>query len=109
MQALEQVMSSLLQQADNTRAHHVIKSALVTEKTTHIAERYNCFVLEVASSSNKLQIKQAVEDSWGVRVIAVRTQTRVGKAHRHKAIIATGRPMKLAFVTLHSDDRLSFL
>lgn len=89
--------------------HHVVKSAVVTEKTTHIAERYNCFVLEVASSSNKLEIRNAVEDTWGVRVLAVRTQTRVGKVHRHKSIVASTRQKKLAYVTLHSDDRLSFI
>jgi large subunit ribosomal protein L23 len=89
--------------------HHVIKSTLVTEKTTHIAEKYNCFVLEDAFSSNKFEIKKAVEDSWGVRVLAVRTQTRIGKARRHKSIIGVSRQMKLAFLTLHPDDRLNFV
>lgn len=89
--------------------HHVIKSSLVTEKTTHVAERYNCFVLEVSSASNKLEIKKAVEDSWAVRVIAVRTQTRVGKSHRHKSIVGMSRQKKVAFITLHPDDRLSFV
>ena len=89
--------------------HHVIKSVLVTEKTTHVAERYNCFVLEVASSSNKTEIKTAVEDSWGVRVLAIRTQMRIGKRHRHKSIIGVSRQKKIAFVTLHSEDRLSFI
>ncbi len=102
-------MSSFSDLTGNTQARHIIKSALVTEKTTHVSERYNCFVLEVAGTSNKLEIKQAVEGSWGVRVVGIRTQTRVGKSHRHKAIIAVGRSKKLAFVTLHSDDRLNFL
>lgn len=104
-----QMMSSFSQPLNFAQPHHIIKSSLVTEKTTHIAERYNCFVLEVASSSNKLEIRTAVEESWGVRVLAIRTQTRVGKARRHKSIISVTRPKKLAFVTLHSDDRLSFL
>ena len=89
--------------------HHVIKSTLVTEKTTHVAETYNCFVLEVASSSNKIDIKKAVEDSWGVRVLAIRTQMRIGKGHRHKSIIGVSRQKKMAFITLHPDDRLSFI
>ena len=102
-------MSSFSQALDYAQPHHIIKSSLVTEKTTHIAERYNCFVLEVASSCNKLEIKKAVEDSWGVRVLAVRTQSRVGKSRRHKSIVSVTRQKKLAFVTLHPDDRLSFL
>lgn len=89
--------------------HHVIKSALITEKTTHVAEKYNCFVLEVATSASKTDIKKAVEDSWGVRVLAVRTQMRVGKAKRHKTIIGVSQQRKSAFVTLHPDDRLNFI
>jgi len=89
--------------------HHIIKSTRVTEKTTHLAEKYNCFVLEVASSSNKLEIKQAVEDSWCVRVVAIRTQTRIGRARRHKSIVGISRQKKIALVTLHPDDRLSFI
>lgn len=89
--------------------HHVIKSTLVTEKTTHVAEAYNCFVLEVTSSSSKLDIKKAVEDSWGVRVLAIRTQTRIGKGRRYKSIIGVSKQKKLAFVTLHPDDRLNFI
>lgn len=102
-------MLSFSQSLNYSRSYHVIKSSSVTEKTTHIAERYNCFVLEVARSCNKLEIKKAVEESWGVRVVAVRTQTRVGKLRRHKSIVSVTQPKKLAFVTLHSDDRLSFL
>ena len=103
------MMSSFSQALNYASSHHIIKSSLVTEKTTHIAERYNCFVLEVAISCNKLEIKRAIEESWGVRVIAVRTQSRIGKSRRHKSIVSATRPKKLAFVTLHSDDRLSFL
>lgn len=90
-------------------AQHVIKSTVVTEKTTHATERYNCFVFEVASSSNKHDIKLAIEESWGVRVLAVRTQTRIGKCRRHKSLVGVSQQVKRAFVTLHPDDRLNFL
>lgn len=89
--------------------HHVIKSSLVTEKTTHVAEAYNCYVVEVASASNKSDIRMAVEHLWGVRVLAVRTQMRIGKGHRHKSIVGVSRQKKMAYVTLHPDDRLSFI
>ncbi len=102
-------MVSRSQHPASNQAQHVIKSAIVTEKTTHIAEKYNCFVLEVSISSSKTDIQYAVEESWGVRVMAVRTQMRVSKTRRHKAIIGASRQKKLAFITLHSDDRLNFL
>ena len=68
-------------------AHHLIKSARVTEKTTHLAARHNCFVFEVAHTANKTDIRKAVEETWKVRVLGVRTQTRIGKSRRHKASI----------------------
>lgn len=89
-------------------AHHVIKSARVTEKTTHLSERHNCFVFEVANTANKLDIKRAVEETWSVRVLSVRTQSRVGKSRRHRGLVGTTQAKKIAIVKLHSDDRLSF-
>lgn len=99
----------LSQKSGSPQAHHVIKRAIVTEKTTHLVESRNCFVLEVAVSSSKPDIQNAVQESWGVRVLAVRTQMRVGKSCRHKAMIGVSRQRKLAFVTLHADDRLNFV
>ena len=102
-------MSSLQKQIVELKPHHIIKSSLVTEKTTHVAERYNCFVIEVSLFSDKLKIRQAVEEAWGVRVESVRTQMRVGKVRRHKGVLGVPRQKKIAFITLHADDRLNLI
>jgi len=89
--------------------HHIIKKARVTEKTTHAAQRYNCYVIEVSVSSTKTEIKSAVESAWSVRVIGLRTQMRVGKPRRRRSIVSAPSAKKFAYVTLHSDDRLNFI
>ena len=87
--------------------HHVIKSTLITEKTTHAAERHNCYAFRVASTCSKPQIKNAIELTWGVKVVSIRTQTRSARRCRYKSIVGESKQVKIAIVTIHSDDRLS--
>ena len=89
-------------------AHHVIVAARVTEKTTFQAESRNCVVLQVAINANKIDIRAAVEAAWSVRVLKVRTQTRLGKARRRGARSGYSADRKFALVQLHADDRLNF-
>lgn len=102
-------MTSLVDFRGQASPHHLIKSPHITEKTTHAANRHNCFVIEVAVSAGKIEIKSAVEKAWDVRVVAVRTQMRAGTACRYKSKLGVSRQRKLALVTLHSDDRLGFI
>jgi len=88
--------------------HQVVLRPLVTEKGTHISSRYNCYTFEVHPQATKIDIRQAVEALWKVRVIDVRTQTRVGKPRRTKTGETTTRSWKRAIVKLHTEDRISF-
>lgn len=87
--------------------HQVISRPLITEKTTHLANRLNCYSFLVSLAATKLDVKRAVEEYFGVRVLAVRVQNRVGKPRRHKSIISSVGATRRAMVTLHSDDRIS--
>ena len=89
-------------------AHHVIVSSRVTEKTTFLADKRKCVVLQVAVGANKIDIRAAVEAAWSVRVVAVRTQMRLGKARRRGLRSGYCSDRKFAIVQLHADDRLSF-
>ena len=57
--------------------YQIVLRPLVTEKGTHISSRYNAYTFEVHPLANKLEIRDAVQQLWNVRVIDVRTQTRV--------------------------------
>lgn len=88
--------------------HQVIFRPLVTEKGTHLSERYNSYTFEVNRLATKTDIKRAVEELWNVRVSKVRTQNRRGKPRRHKMAIGYTSDWKKAVVQLHEDDRIAF-
>src|SRR5206468_12881015 len=85
--------------------HQVVLRPLVTEKGTHVSTRHNAYGFEVHPLATKDVIRKAVESLWNVRVVAVRTQNRVGKPRRSKTVYVQTKPWKKAIVTLHADDR----
>jgi large subunit ribosomal protein L23 len=89
-------------------SHQVIRRPLVTEKGTHLSERLNTYSFEVHPLASKTDIKQAVQQLWDVRVVDVRTQTRLGKPRRHKMMVGHTRSWKKAIVKLHDEDRIAF-
>ena len=88
--------------------YNVVLRAHVTEKATHLVERRNMYTFLVNKDSTKTDIRAAVEELWGVRVVAVKTINRVGKFRRHKMREVAGADTKKAIVTLHSEDRIAF-
>lgn len=66
--------------------YKVLKQALISEKTTDLNEKGQ-YVFLVAKNANKNQIKQAISDLFGVKVIQVRTvnasaKPRIWRGHR---------------------------
>lgn len=88
--------------------YQVVLRPLVTEKGTHVSTRHNAYAFEVHQLATKDDIRRAVESLWNVRVVAVRTQNRVGKPRRSKTTYVQMQPWKKAIVTLHSEDRIAF-
>jgi large subunit ribosomal protein L23 len=101
-------MSSFFVSGIALEAHQVIRRPLVTEKGTHLSEKLNAYSFEVHPLATKTDIKAAVQQLWDVRVLAVRTQTRVGKPRRHKTVIGHTKSWKKAVVKLHDEDRIAF-
>ena len=62
--------------------HDVIIRALVTEKGTRMRETGNRYLFQVHPDANKIEIKTAVEQVFGVKVELVRTQNVYGKLKR---------------------------
>lgn len=89
---------------------HIIIKPIITEKTTALAENplLNQYTFQVDKSANKIQIKKAVEDQFGVSVVTVNTLIRPGKA---KSRVVKGRhtkgrtsSIKKAVVTVKEGD-----
>ena len=93
-------------------SHKVIKSPLVSEKMTILSERLNRYAFVVDRKSNKLSIKKAVEEMYGVSVEKVNTMTLPGKAKQRytKTGITRGKSqaIKKAIVTLSKGDTIDF-
>lgn len=56
----------------------IIKKPIITEKATTQSEMENRFTFEVSPSANKIEIKKAVENMYGVQVTEVRTMNYGG-------------------------------
>ena len=86
--------------------YQIILRPLVTEKGTHLSERYNSYTFVVNSKATKTDIKKAVEELWSVKVKHVRTQNRRGKPRRHQTSYGYTNSWKKAIVTLEADYKL---
>ena len=87
-------------------AYDVILAPVITEKAT-LASEANQIVFDVARTASKLDIKQAVEKLFNVKVKAVNTLVRKGKRKVFKGVRGQQKTVKKAFVTLedgHSID-----
>jgi large subunit ribosomal protein L23 len=81
--------------------HDLIRAPVITEKATLVSE-HNQVVFKVARDATKLQIKEAVEKLFNVKVKAVNTHLRKGKLKTFKNIRARQSDVKRAIVTLES-------
>ena len=89
-------------------AHQVVLRPLLSEKTNHLSERYNKYTFVIHNQATKLDVKQAIEELYGVRVEAVTTQNRKGKPKKYRFKPTRTKSWKKAIVQLHEDDRISF-
>ena len=88
--------------------YQIVLRPLITEKGTHQFTHRNAYPFEVNLWASKLQIKAAVEELFGVRVMRVRTQNRLGKKRRYRFRVGQLPRWKKAIVTLHKEDRIEF-
>ena len=88
-------------------ARSVIIRPVVSEKSYDLIEG-NVYTFVVHPDANKTQIRQAIEQIFGVRVVKVNTLNRKGKRMRSRRTgTFTSRPStKRAIVTVHGDDTI---
>ena len=60
----------------------VLLRPLMTEKSMRQKDELNTVTFQVATNANKVEIRQAVEKVFNVKVSSVRTQSREGKWKR---------------------------
>jgi large subunit ribosomal protein L23 len=103
-------------------AQTIIKRPLLTEKSTTLRETgggvldYESneedlsqkIVFEVASDANKIEIRQAVQELWKVKVKAVHTMVVRGHVKRRGRSTGWQSGFKKAIVTLKAGDNIEF-
>ena len=90
----------------------ILIKPIVTEKMTAQGEKLNRYGFIVDRKANKLQIKNAVEQMYGVTVESVNTLNYHGRRKQRytKAGLLRGRMnhFKKAYVSLAGDDKIDF-
>jgi large subunit ribosomal protein L23 len=83
----------------------VILAPVVSEKSYSLIDQ-NAYTFLVHSDANKTEIRQAVEQIWGVKVVSVNTLNRKGKSKRFRYTVGKRRDTKRAIVKLAPDDKI---
>ena len=83
----------------------VIIQPVISEKSYALLAA-NKYTFRVRDGANKTQVRQAVEDIFGVRVQGVRTVNVKPKPKRRGLHAGRRRQWKKAVVTLHPDDTI---
>lgn len=85
----------------------IIKRPVITEHSTALMAE-NKYTFEVDPRANKYQIKQAIEEIFGVTVVKVNTMRLKGKVRRMGMTEGRQPERKRAIVTLKPGDRIEF-
>ena len=91
---------------------NILLKPIVTEKMTSQTEDYNRYGFLVEKRANKIQIRKAIEEIYGVTVESVNTMRYGGKKKSRftKSGILTGKTdsYKKAIITLAEGDQIDF-
>ena len=84
----------------------IIKGPIITEKSNDLLEKENKYTFKVALDANKVEIKQAIEAIYKVKVVDIATvrvlpkKRRVGKYEGYRSAY------KKAIVKLAKDEKI---
>jgi len=92
------------------KSSDVLIKPVLSEKVNKLSEKYNRYTFIVNRKANKLEIKKAVEEFYGISVEDVNTLTMPSKVKQRntKAGLLTGRKpaKKKAIVTVAKGDTI---
>ena len=87
-------------------AHDIILAPIVSEKSYQLIEDNNTYTFEVDPKASKGQIRDAVEQVFGVKDLRVNTMNRQGKLKRYGRKMGRRKNVKRAVVTLAEGDSI---
>ena len=97
---------------DLNEFRRIVKLPRLTERSTADQEKNNAYHFVVSRDANKIQIRQAVEKLFGVKVLSVNTVTKTGKMRRRitrrRQELWREQSWKKAIVKLKPGDSINF-
>ena len=91
------------------RMYRLIQKPVITEKATDDTARRNAYHFRVPLEANKVEVRQAVEKLFEVRVTGVNTARVRGKWRRRGWNAGNTQAWKRAMVTLREGDTIEIL
>ena len=88
--------------------HQVLLRPTITEKSTLLQESGK-YTFHVAPGANKVEVKEAVEKNFGVKVLDVNITKLHGKVKRYGPKMSKHPDVKKAVVTLKPGDRINLI
>ena len=90
------------------KLNDVIIKPMITEKST-IAQESGKYVFQVDYRANKVEVKQAIEQTFSVKVMDVNITKNRGKMKRFGPRLKRTPDIKKAVVTLRRGDRIQII
>lgn len=101
----KEVKAGKILKKEENIAHRILIEPFITEKSTNLGQ-FNKYVFKVDQKATKRQIKEAVQDYYGVQVLGVNTIKIHPKKRVHGRTIGYKKGYKKAVVTLRSGDTI---
>ena len=89
--------------------YNILKKPLLTEKGTDQKEALNKYLFEVDINANKIQVRDAVEKIFSVKVDDVHTVRIKGKTKRVGRHMGKRSDWKKAIVTLKAGEKIEII
>lgn len=85
-------------------SYDIIRKPVITEKSmAAMADKKYTFIVQI--TANKVQVKKAIEEIFGVKVDKVQTMRTMGKTKRMGVHVGKRADFKKAIVTLAADSK----
>jgi large subunit ribosomal protein L23 len=108
VKAAKQNKKSTEKSGPKLEPHQVIVKPALTEKAMYQATELNQYSFHVNPLASKVDIKNAIERLYAVKVAGVSTQTCLGKSRRYRFKTGRTKDWKKAIVTLDSESKIDF-
>ena len=86
--------------------YEVIRRPIITEKGLGVKESLHTLVFEVSRDASKVEIREAVQAVFQVKVAAVRTTRQHGKERRRGRFVGQRPDWKKAYVKLRAGEKM---